>query len=76
MMNAENKKSLWNYLQDAGDKLEGKLPPSSRHPKGRNPYAHLAKCIKSKYRKSYSSLPDEKYQEVISFIDYLVENPF
>ncbi len=75
-MNAENKKSLWSYIRTAGDNLVGKLPQSPRHPKGRNPYAHIAKCIKSKYGKSYGDLTDDYYDDIIEFVDYLVENPF
>ena len=37
-MNEENSKKIWAYIQSAGDKLVGKLPPSRHHPKGRNPY--------------------------------------
>ena len=75
-MNEANKKELWAYIRTAGDNLIGKLPDSPRHPKGRNPYAHIAKCIKSKYGKSYSELDDERYEEILSFIDYLVANPY
>jgi len=75
-MTPENKKSLWAYIRKAGDNLDGKLPQSPRHPKGRNPYAHIAKCIKSKYGRSYGELSDDDYDDVVRFIDYLVENPF
>ena len=74
-MNDENSKKLWTYIQKSGDKLVGKLPPSRYHPKGRNPYAHIAICVKKKFGKSYKEIPDEMIQEVIEFIDYLVENP-
>ena len=52
-MNDENSKKLWTYIQESGDKLVGKLPPSRHHPKGRNPYAHIAICVKKKFGKSY-----------------------
>ena len=74
-MNDENSKKLWTYIQEAGDKLVGKLPPSRHHPKGRYPYAHIAICVKKKFGQSYKEIPDEMIQEVIEFIDYLVENP-
>ena len=74
-MNDENSKKLWTYIQESGDKLVGKLPPSRYHPKGRNPYAHIAICVKNKFGKSYKEIPDEMIQEVFEFIDYLVENP-
>ncbi len=62
-------------MQSAGDKLVGKLPPSYRHPKGRNPYAHIAICVKGKFDQSYKDIPDEMIDEVFEYIDYLVENP-
>jgi len=38
-------------LDMEAEELRGKLPLSWRHPKGRNPDAHVAKCIKNKFRK-------------------------
>ena len=74
-MNDENSKKIWIYMQGAGDKLLGKLPPSRYHPKGRNPYAHIAICVKKKFGQSYKEIPDNRIDEVIRYIDYLVENP-
>ena len=74
-MNDENSKKIWKYMQEAGEKLVGKLPPSRFHPKGRNPYAHVAICVKSKFGKSYKEIQDSRLDEVLEFIDYLVENP-
>jgi len=74
-MNDENSKKIWKYMQEAGEKLVGKLPPSRFHPKGRNPYAHVAICVKSKFGKSYKEIQDSRLEEVLEFIDYLVENP-
>ena len=74
-MNEENSKFIWSYIQDAGDKLLGKLPPSRHHPKGRNPYAHIAICVKNKFGKSYKEIPDDMMDHVVKYIDYLVENP-
>ena len=34
-------------IQEAGDYLQGQLPDHPNHPKGRNPYAHVAICIKA-----------------------------
>ena len=74
-MTPDNAKKVWNYIQAAGAKLVGKLPPSFRHPKGRNPYAHIAICVKGKFNQSYKEIPDEQIEEVFDYIDYLVENP-
>ena len=74
-MNEANRKMVWDRMQEAANQLRGLLPPSRRHPKGRNPNAHIAKCIKNKWRKSYKDIPDEKVDEVMAYIDYLVANP-
>ncbi len=75
-MNEVNSKIVWSAIRTAGDSLQGRLPESHRHPKGRNPYAHVALCIKSKYKCSYKEIPDSRINEVIEFIDYLVDNPY
>ena len=62
-MNNENSKKIWKYIQQAGDKLV------------RNPYAHVAICVKNKFGQSYKEIPDERMVEVLQFIDNLVENP-
>ena len=74
-MNEENRRKLWRIIVEAGDYLEDKLPDHPNHPKGRNPYAHVASCIKSKFNKSYKDIEDEKISEVIEFIEYLKKNP-
>ena len=74
-LNRENSRIIWTYIQDAGNRLFGKLPPSRYHPKGRNPYAHVAICVKERFGQSYKEIPDERIQEVMDFIDHLVENP-
>ena len=74
-MQKENSAKLWKIIQEAGDYLKGKLPEHPNHPKGRNPYAHIAICIKSKFKKSYKDIEDEKFNEVIDYIEYLKQNP-
>ena len=74
-MNKENASKLWKIIQEAGDHLLGQLPDHPNHPKGRNPYAHVALCIKEEFNKSYKDIPDEKIDEVLKFIKYLKENP-
>ena len=51
-MTPENASKLWKIIQEAGDYLEGQLPDHPNHPKGRNPYAHVAICVKSKFNAS------------------------
>jgi len=74
-MNKENASKLWKIIQEAGDYLNGKLPDHPNHPKGRNPYAHVALCIKSKFKKSYKEIEDNKFTEVVTYIEFLKNNP-
>ena len=74
-MNDVNKKYLWKLIQLTGDSLINKLPDHPNHPKGRNPYAHIALCVKQKFSSSYKDIPDEKFEEVLKYIEYLKKNP-
>ena len=74
-MNKENTSKLWKLIQETGDFLKDKLPDHPNHPKGRNPYAHVAICIKSKFNSSYKDIEDEKFGEVINYIEFLKNNP-
>ena len=62
-------------IQEAGDFLKNKLPNHPNHPQGRNPYAHVALCIKTKFNKSYKDIDDVKFNEVVDYIEYLKNNP-
>ena len=68
-------KKLWDEILKAGDYLKNKLPNHPSHPKGRNPYAHVALEIKNKYNMSYKDLPNDQYEKVIDFINFLKKNP-
>jgi hypothetical protein len=74
-MNEENRRKLWTLIQEAGLYLVGVLPEYPNHPKGRNPYAHVALCVKEKFGNSYKDIPDDKFQEVVDYINFLKENP-
>ena len=74
-MNKKNASKLWKIIQETADYLVGQLPEHRNHPKGRNPYAHVAICVKNKFGSSYKNIPDEKYNEVIDYIEYLKKNP-
>ena len=62
-------------IQEAGDQLQGQLPAHPNHPKGRNSYAHVAICVKSKFQLSYKDIEDEKFDEVVQYIEFLKRNP-
>ena len=74
-MNSENKKILWSEILLAGDSLKNKLPSHPNHPKGRNPYAHVALEIKNRFQNSYKDLQDEKFQEIMDYIKIIKNNP-
>ena len=74
-MNKENVSKLWKIIQEAGDYLVGQLPDHPNHPNGRNPYAHVALCIKEKFNLSYKDIPDENFENIVNFIEYLKQNP-
>ena len=74
-MNKENASKLWRIIQESGDYLHGQLPDHPNHPKGRNAYAHVAICVKEKFEKSYKDIDDNKFTEVVEYIDHLKKNP-
>ena len=74
-MNKENASKIWKIIHEAGDYLVGQLPDHPNHPNGRNPYAHVALCVKEKFNASYKDIHDEKLNDVIEFIDFLKKNP-
>ena len=57
-MNKENASKLWKIIQEAGDYLQGQLPDHPNHPKGRNPYAHVAICVTVSY--THLTLPTKR----------------
>ena len=74
-MTPENSQKLWKIIQEAGDYLEGKLPEHPNHPKGRNPYAHIALSIKNRFKVSYKDIDDSKLKDVLNYIEALKKNP-
>ena len=67
-MNKENAIKLWKMIQEAGDYLLNSLPNHPNHPSGRNPYAHIAICVKEKFGNSYKDIPDEKIRTCTCYI--------
>ena len=74
-MNKENASKLWKIIQEAGDYLAGQLPDHPNHPKGRNPYAHVALEVKTHFKMTYKDIPDEKFNDVVSYLEFLKQNP-
>tara|TARA_B100001057_G_C22459118_1_gene798133 strand:+ start:281 stop:508 length:228 start_codon:yes stop_codon:yes gene_type:complete len=71
----ENSSKLWKIIQEAGDILKNKLPDHPNHPNGRNPYAHVAICVKEKFNNTYKNIDDDKFNEVVDYINFLKKNP-
>ena len=74
-MNEDNRRQLWKIIVEAGDYLQGQLPNHPNHPKGRNPYAHVAICVKNKFQMSYKDIDNNKFGEVVEYIEFLKKNP-
>ena len=74
-MTEENARKLWLIIQEAGHYLQNKLPNSSSHPRGRNPYAHVALCVKDKFGLSYKDIDDNDFKKVEEYIVFLKNNP-
>ena len=70
-MDKINKEKVWRLIQNTGDELIGKLPQHPNHPSGRNPYAHVALKVKTHFGHSYKDIADEKYEEVVDFLNCL-----
>ena len=66
-----NKERIWRLIQKTGDALVGKLPEQPNHPKGRNPYAHVALKVKKRFGCSYKDIENDKYQEVVDFLNVI-----
>ena len=67
-MSPEQKREVWAEMRAVGDRLQGILKVDVRHPSGRNPYAHVAGCVKERFGCSYGELPDERVAEVRQFL--------
>ena len=74
-MNEDNRRKLWTLIQEAGDYLQDQLPDHPNHPKGRNPYAHVAICVKDYFNSSYKDIPDVEFNEVVKYIEFIKQNP-
>ena len=74
-MNKKNASRVWKLIQETGDFLTGKLTDQPNHPKGRNPYAHVALEVKNHFGMTYKDIPDEKFNEVINYLEELKSNP-
>ena len=70
-----NKKKIWSLILKKGDSLKNKLKDHPNHPKGRNPYAHVALEVKKYFGMTYKDIPDEKFNDVINYLEEIKSNP-
>ena len=75
ILNKENASIIWRLIQQTGDELLGKLPDHPNHPKGRNPYAHVALEVKTYFQMTYKDIPDEQFNDVVNYLEFLKQNP-
>jgi len=75
-MNKENREVVKAHIDEAAERLQGRLPISDRHPQGRNPHAHIARVIKYACGASYTVLPDEDLSVVLHIIEHCERHPF
>ena len=74
-MNKDNASKIWKLIQETGNSLKYKLPDHPNHPKGRNPYAHVALEVKNYFGMSYKDIPDEKFNDVINYLQEIKSSP-
>ena len=60
-------------MRALGDRLQSVLRSDPRHPRGRNPYAHVAGCVREWFGCSYGELADERVEEVRGYLKELEE---
>ena len=73
-MNEQNWQRITHTVGIAGDILTKTLPFSPRHPNGRNGYAHIWVCLRNRFGE-VKDLDDNMVNEVLSVIQWLVDNP-
>ena len=67
-------KLIRDAARQAGDELNGKLPPIPWLPV-RNSYAHVYERIKTKMGKPYKQCEDWEAERILNIIEWCVKNP-
>jgi hypothetical protein len=73
-LSKENLALVRATVKEAGDHLQGKLPPCPWL-KQRNPYAHLYERLKSRLGKSYKDCDDSQVSQILKMIEWYRNNP-
>lgn len=61
-------------VKEAGDHLQGKLPPC-KFLKKRNPYAHMWERLKARLGRSYKDCDDLEMPKILELIEWYKNNP-
>ena len=75
-MNKINRGIIREAVDVAAQDLEGRLPESPSHPKGRNPHAHVAQVLKALLGRSYTECADESVPKILRIIEEIQKHPF
>jgi hypothetical protein len=73
-LSKENIDLIRAAAKDAGDHLNGKLPPC-KFLKKRNSYAHIWERLKSRLGRSYKDCEDWETPRILEMIDWYKNNP-
>jgi hypothetical protein len=73
MKMSNEQREIYNKIIEVAKHLDGKLPDSYRHPKGRNPNAHVFQMIKSKFGCSYKDVINK--EKLLTYIDWIKHHP-
>ena len=68
------RKLIQEAARQAGDELQGKLPPKPWLPI-RNSHAHIYERIRAKMGRSYKDCEDWEASRILNLIEWLVKNP-
>jgi hypothetical protein len=73
-LSKENIEIVRAAAKDAGDHLNGKLPPC-KFLKRRNSYAHIWERLKSRLGRSYKDCEDWEVPRILRMIEWYKNNP-
>ena len=72
-MKKATQEKVLQEMKNLAERMAPFLPPSPRHPRGRNAYAHVFKCVKVRFNKSYRDLTEKEVPELLSYLRWLEE---
>lgn len=73
-LSKENVEIVRAAAKDAGDHLNGRLPPC-KFLKKRNSHAHVWERLKSRFGRSYKDCNDDDLPRILEMIEWYKNNP-